>query len=98
MCYDPWESSIYDFANYYLDAVRESVNPARTDGHRHIWSGRAEGFEAQYLNKLDELEDEELEGWLEDIESDFSGEERERLLEPAEKELKRRAEEKAAVG
>lgn len=91
MCYDPWDETVYEFANLYLNAVKESTNPTRTDSFRHAWAGKAEMFEKYYPEKLEELDDAELDEWLGEIETDFNGEER--LLEPAEKELKRRAEE-----
>lgn len=93
MCYDPWEESIERFAQLYLGAVEESRDLTRTEKYRNLWAGRAEGFEKSYAGKLDELDDEDLEQWLNDIEEMYEGVERERLLVPAEKLKKERFEE-----
>lgn len=98
MCFDPWEMSIGDFAWLYLEAVRESNNPSRTEKHRLQWAGKAEFFELAYPDKLQTLSDEDLQERLDYIVSMYEGVERERLLEPAEAELKRRAKEYADVG
>lgn len=93
MCYDPWEHGIYDYANRYIEAVWESQRQDRDEKHRHVWAGKAEGFEKAYPDKLAELDYEELNDWLEDAESDWTGENKERLLIPAQKELKNRTNE-----
>lgn len=95
MCYDPWQEGIYAFSQLYLNAVTESQRMSRTESHRHQWAGKAEQFEKAYPDKLAELDDEDLEEWLNDIGEYFDGEDKERLLGPAEKALKERAEEAA---
>lgn len=97
MCYDPWEEGIYAFSQLYLNAITESRRTDRTASHRHQWAGRAEQFEKSYPDKLAELDDEDLEEWLNDIEEYFDGEAKERLLVPAEEAQKGRAEEAANV-
>jgi len=92
MCYDPWEHGIYGYASLYLEAVHESKREDRTEKHRHAWAGKAESFAKGYPDKLAELDDEDLEEWLNDIESDFSKDYQPFLLEPAEREQKNRAE------
>ena len=99
MCYDPFEESVQRYAELYIQALRESNREDRSEGHRHAWAGKPESFAKWYPEKLqDELDDELLEEWLDEIEARYEGEERDRLLEPAEKEVKRRAEEAANVG
>lgn len=93
MCFDAWEEPIHEFAELYLDAVDESKNPNRTPQHRRQWEGKAEFFSLAYPDKLMELDNEDLDDWLDTIEETYKGERLARLLEPAEAELKRRREE-----
>jgi len=96
MCYDPWEHGIRKFTVLYFQAVYESTRQDRPEQHRHQWSGKVEFFEQGYVEKLVELDDEDLEEWLDNIEN-MDKRAQERLLEPAENEQKRRAEKSADV-
>lgn len=96
MCYDPWDHGIYGFANLYAEAVWQSTRSEKSEQYRHVWVGKAEAFASAYPDKLRELDREELADWIENID-DWSGENKERLLIPAKKEQKRRAEESAMV-
>lgn len=95
MCIDPWDESISQFAVLYLDAIRESNNWTRTPQHRHIWAGKAQSFGAGYADKLQELDNEELGYWIENLDELYDGLDRDALKDPAVAEQKRRADEGA---
>lgn len=93
MCYDPWEYGIHKFASLYVGAVDESLRTDVPDAHRRMWGGRVEGFASGYVEKLRELDGEELTDWIEDVKDYYEGGTLLLLLNPAEEEEKRRTEE-----
>lgn len=94
MCWDPWENSVTEFGELYLEAIAESTNPNRTPAHRYQWSGKVEGFATAYAEKLEEMDLEDLQELVDDMIADKA---EAVLIEAAERELKQRANDGAMV-